>query len=67
MKIFKYTKEDLNKDIIKKFKCEECRKNIETEDFFILYFAMNKNNGKSLILCEDCTKKLQTNLNTIIK
>ena len=38
-------------------KCSDCRK--EINEFYMITFAQNKNNGLNVYLCEECKDKLK--------
>lgn len=48
---------------LKNVRCEECRENITISYMYSIQFALGKNNGKGILLCEKCTKDLQFELN----
>lgn len=66
MIVVKYNKKDIGKDVLNNLKCEECRCIIRTEDMYCCNFATNKNNGKNILLCGNCTRELNDNLNYTI-
>ena len=67
MKITRFESEQINESVLKSLECEECRCKIETNDLYTIEFALNKNNGKGLLLCGKCTRELQESLNQTIK
>ena len=67
MKITRFESEQVNESILKSLECEECRSKIVTDDLYTIGFALNKNNGKSLLLCGKCARELSESLNQTIK
>ena len=57
----------LKMEIINNLSCDDCREKIDTFDFYTMIFAPNKNNGKYVLLCGDCARKLQNELNLKIR
>lgn len=68
MLIHRMTKTELSvMRVIDGISCDECRDKIDTFDFYTMIFSSNKNNGKYVILCGDCARKLQNELNVKIR
>lgn len=67
MKITRFESKEVNKNVLKSLECEECRCKITTDDLYTIGFSLNKNNGKSLLLCGKCVRDLQESLNQIVK
>ena len=46
-------------------KCSDCRKDINKfNNFYMIIFAQNKNNGNQIYLCKECKDKLRGILNS---
>lgn len=67
MKITRFTQDTVNKSILKSVECEECRNKIETYDIYTIGLSINKKDGKGMLLCGDCARKLNKELDKTIK
>ena len=59
MNVYELTSENI-------IKCNDCRKDINKLDkFYMFAFALNKNNGFTVYLCEECKEELKWLVNAI--
>lgn len=57
MNVYEVTSENIHK-------CNDCRKDIDKfNNFYMIVFAQNKNNGFKIYLCKECKNKLKNILN----